>query len=62
MDKKQFYKNIPSLETSRLILRKMKLDDLDDIFEYASEKKLQNIYVGIRIQRNNLLNSILRMC
>ena len=62
MDKKQFYTNIPTLKTCRLILRKMQLDDLDDIFEYASEKKLQNICVGIRIQQNNLQNSILGMC
>ena len=40
MDKKQFYKNLPNLATSRLIIRKMRLNDPDDIFEYASEKEV----------------------
>lgn len=40
MKKKIIYKifsNIPVLETDRLILRKIKLDDIDDMYEYASD-------------------------
>ncbi len=40
MDKNKFYKNLPTLETSRLILRKVRLSDVDDIFEYASKKEV----------------------
>src|SRR3989339_150322 len=31
------FRNLPTLETSRLILRKMTLDDAADMFEYASD-------------------------
>lgn len=40
MKKKIIYKifsNMPVLETDRLILRKIKLDDIDDMYEYASD-------------------------
>lgn len=39
MKKKSIYKmfsNMPELETERLVLRKIKLDDADDMYEYAS--------------------------
>lgn len=51
MDKKQFYKNLPTLATSRLIIRKMRLNDLDDILNMHQKKKWLNIYVGINMQR-----------
>ncbi|NLN07685.1 MAG: GNAT family N-acetyltransferase [Firmicutes bacterium] len=35
-----FFKGTPQLETERLILRKLKLQDADDIFEYAADKEV----------------------
>jgi [ribosomal protein S5]-alanine N-acetyltransferase len=34
------FKGTPQLETKRLILRKLTLDDADDIFEYASDDEV----------------------
>jgi [ribosomal protein S5]-alanine N-acetyltransferase len=36
----KFFNKIPSLETERLFLRKVKLDDLDDIFEFSSDAEV----------------------
>ena len=33
----EIYKNLPGLETPRLILRKVALDDLEDVFAYSSD-------------------------
>ncbi|WP_421385322.1 GNAT family N-acetyltransferase [Bacillus salacetis] len=33
----EIYANIPTLETERLILRKLSMNDKEDLFEYASE-------------------------
>jgi ribosomal-protein-alanine N-acetyltransferase len=33
----EFYKNLPKLETTHLLLRKVTLDDLHDIFTYSSD-------------------------
>ncbi len=40
MEIKDVFGNFPTLETSRLILRKFKLTDVDDLFEYASNKNI----------------------
>ncbi|WP_414840435.1 GNAT family N-acetyltransferase [Carnobacterium sp. TMP28] len=36
----QIYEDIPILKTDRLILRKITIQDLDDMFEYASDKEV----------------------
>jgi [ribosomal protein S5]-alanine N-acetyltransferase len=36
----EIYKDIPVMETERLILRKVTLDDLDDMFEYGSDNEV----------------------
>ncbi|MGE8081224.1 GNAT family N-acetyltransferase [Peribacillus loiseleuriae] len=33
-------KEVPTLETGRLLLRKIKLNDLDDIFEFSSDPEV----------------------
>jgi ribosomal-protein-alanine N-acetyltransferase len=38
MDKEMLVGNLPKLETERLLLRKIQLEDLDDMFEYCSMK------------------------
>ena len=40
MEIKDVFGDFPTLETSRLILRKFKLTDVDDLFEYASNKNI----------------------
>ena len=35
MDKNEFYQNLPLLEAKHLILRKLNIDDLQDIFDYV---------------------------
>ena len=43
MKKESIYKifsSIPTLETERLILRKISLDDTDDMFEYAKNAEV----------------------
>ena len=34
------YRNLPRLETERLILRKLTLDDLEDVYAYSSDEKV----------------------
>ena len=34
------FKDIPTLKTERLILRKLKKSDLDDVFEYSSDEEV----------------------
>ena len=36
----EIFKNIPTLKTERLILRKISKNDLDDIFEYSSDPEI----------------------
>jgi ribosomal-protein-alanine N-acetyltransferase len=36
----EIYKNLPRLETTRLILRKMTMDDLQDVFAYSSDEEV----------------------
>ena len=33
-------KNLPTLETPRLILRKLRMEDAEDMFEYAQDREL----------------------
>ncbi|MCX8030097.1 MAG: GNAT family N-acetyltransferase [Thermodesulfovibrionales bacterium] len=40
----EIYAELPTLETERLIFRKMTLDDAEDLFEYASDKELAKLY------------------
>jgi ribosomal-protein-alanine N-acetyltransferase len=40
MQKADFYKNLPPLETKRLILRKFTLEDANDYFEFASDPEV----------------------
>lgn len=40
MEIKDVFGNLPTLETDRLLLRKMKLDDAQDLFEYASDPEV----------------------
>ena len=34
---KKLFADLPELETERLLLRKMRLDDAEDMFAYASD-------------------------
>ena len=34
------FSNMPTLETSRFVLRKMSLDDTDDMFEYSKNAEV----------------------
>ncbi|WP_332634200.1 GNAT family N-acetyltransferase [Halalkalibacter flavus] len=36
----ELFKELPSFQTHRLILRKIKLSDLDDIFEFSSDAEV----------------------
>jgi ribosomal-protein-alanine N-acetyltransferase len=36
MDKEMLFGNLPELETKRLILRKIRIEDLEDMFQYCS--------------------------
>lgn len=40
MQIEHFFKTIPTFETNRLILRKVELSDLDDIFEFSSDPEV----------------------
>ncbi|HLO47251.1 MAG TPA: GNAT family protein [Kamptonema sp.] len=40
VESKDILRNLPTLETHRLILRKMTLDDAEDLFEYASDPEV----------------------
>ena len=37
MEREEIYRNVPAIETERLILRKLELADAEDLFRYASE-------------------------
>lgn len=36
----RMFSNMPTLETERFLLRKMSMDDTDDMFEYSKQKKV----------------------
>ena len=40
MQRIDFYKNLPFLETERLILRKFTIEDVNDYFEFASDSEV----------------------
>ncbi|WP_234978401.1 GNAT family N-acetyltransferase [Bacillus tuaregi] len=40
MEIENFFKPIPVLETERLLLRKIELDDVDDLFEIFSDSQI----------------------
>ena len=40
MEIKDVFGNLPTLETARLLLRKMNHDDAQDLFEYASDPEV----------------------
>lgn len=40
MNREDVFSNFPTLETERLILRKLRLEDAKDLFEYASDKEV----------------------
>jgi ribosomal-protein-alanine N-acetyltransferase len=40
MEPRDFYKDLPALETPRLVLRKMTLDDVEDVFALASDPEV----------------------
>lgn len=40
MEIEDIFTNLPTLETNRLILRKLTLDDAEDMFEYASDPEV----------------------
>ncbi|MGO1058298.1 GNAT family N-acetyltransferase [Planococcus sp. FY231025] len=37
MEREEIYRNVPALETERLLLRKLVMEDAEDLFRYASE-------------------------
>ncbi|WP_254118980.1 GNAT family N-acetyltransferase [Bacillus sp. FJAT-29790] len=40
MEIEKFFKEIPILETERLLFRKIELDELDDLFEIFSDPEI----------------------
>lgn len=40
MEIKDIFLNLPTLETKRLLLRKYKKEDMDDLYEYASDEEV----------------------
>ena len=40
MSREDVFSNFPTLETKRLILRKLRLEDAKDVFEYASDSEI----------------------
>jgi ribosomal-protein-alanine N-acetyltransferase len=40
MNREDVFSNFPTLETERLILRKLRLEDAKDLFEYASDPEI----------------------
>ncbi len=40
MDVKDVFVDLPTLETDRLLLRKLEADDVDDVFAYASDPEV----------------------
>jgi ribosomal-protein-alanine N-acetyltransferase len=40
MNREDVFSNFPTLETKRLILRKLRLEDAKDVFEYASDPEV----------------------
>ncbi|WLR44343.1 GNAT family protein [Bacillus carboniphilus] len=40
METKPIFEDLPTIETDRLILRKMSEDDVDDLFHYGSDKEV----------------------
>jgi len=40
MNREDVFSNFPTLETERLILRKLRLEDAKDVFEYASDPEV----------------------
>ena len=48
--KKLKFKGTPQLETERLILRRIRPSDEDDIFEYGSDDEVSNLWSGIHIR------------
>jgi ribosomal-protein-alanine N-acetyltransferase len=40
MKEVEFYRNLPRLETERLVLRKYSIGDVDDYFDFASDKEV----------------------
>ncbi|MGB3512938.1 MAG: GNAT family protein [Microcoleaceae cyanobacterium] len=45
MNTKHIFENLPTIETDRIILRKMCMDDAHDMFEYASDSEVSK-YTG----------------
>jgi ribosomal-protein-alanine N-acetyltransferase len=44
----KIFKNLPSVETKRLILRKLKVSDADDIYEYAKNPEVSRYTIWKR--------------
>jgi [ribosomal protein S5]-alanine N-acetyltransferase len=47
------YKEIPSFETERIILRKITMNDLEDIFEYGSDEEVSKYVTWDRHKTTN---------
>lgn len=47
------YKEIPSFETERIILRKITMDDLEDMFEYGSDEEVSKYVTWDRHKTTN---------
>ena len=40
MDTVEFYSDLPTIATERVVLRKMTLDDVSDVYSYASDPEV----------------------
>ena len=67
MEIKDVFGNLPTLETKRLLLRKFEMSDVEDLYEYASDKRIDKFvpwsahankqetidYITLKIQKYN---------
>lgn len=53
MKVQDIYKEIPSFETERIILRKITMDDLEDMFEYGSDEEVSKYVTWDRHKTTN---------
>ena len=58
MEIKDVFGNLPTLETARLLLRKMNHDDAQDLFEYASDPEVAKYTIGFCTMQLNRVQAI----
>jgi hypothetical protein len=54
------YGDLPQLETERLILRKISLEDINDMHNYAPTLRYQNMSSGEHMKQGRRLRNMLK--